>query len=80
MRIDLVKFNKKFITKKYISWLNNKQLMKYSEQRLKKHNYKSCKLYLQNAKKIKTYFLQSSKKFKENMLEIFISKLIKPIK
>lgn len=56
MRIDLVKFNKKFITKKYISWLNNKQLMKYSEQRLKKHNYKSCKLYLQNAKKNKDLF------------------------
>ena len=56
MKIKLVKFNKKFITKKYISWLNNKKLIKYSDQRLKKHTYESCKLYLQNTKRNKDLF------------------------
>lgn len=56
MKIKLVKFNKKFITTKYISWLNNKKLVKYSDQRLKKHTYESCKLYFQNAKRDKDLF------------------------
>ena len=56
MKIKLVKFSKRFISTKYISWLNNKKLMKFSDQRLKKHTFKSCKLYFQNTRKNKDLF------------------------
>lgn len=46
--IKLVKFNSKFINKKYIDWLNNKFLMRYSENRHFKHDIKSCKKYLES--------------------------------
>ena len=58
MKIKLVKFNKKFLTKRYISWLNDKKLMRFSEQRLKKHTLNSCKKYLEESKKKKIYFMQ----------------------
>mgnify|MGYP001209666659 CR=1 FL=1 len=54
--IKLVKFNKKFISKKYISWLNDKNLMKYSENRYKKHTKLSCKKYLNNFNKTHNKF------------------------
>jgi len=43
--INLVPFSKKFITNEYIGWLNNKELMKFSEQRHKEHTLKSCTDY-----------------------------------
>jgi len=48
--IKLVKFDYNFITKKYISWLNNKILMQYSERRHQKHSIRSCKKYLDSFK------------------------------
>lgn len=36
MSIKLVNFSKKFITKKYLSWMNDKYLTKYSRHRFKK--------------------------------------------
>ena len=49
--IKLNNFNKSYITDRYISWLNNKNLMQYSEQRHHKHTNKTCINYL---KKFKT--------------------------
>ena len=47
MAIKLVKFKKRFITKTMIGWLNDKNLMRYSEQRYFKHTKVSCiKFYL----------------------------------
>jgi RimJ/RimL family protein N-acetyltransferase len=46
--IRLIKFNKSYISKKYIQWLNDKNLMQYSDRRHKKHNKKSCIEYLKN--------------------------------
>ena len=45
MDVVLQHFDYSFITKEYISWLNNPELMKYSEQRHKKHTFESCKEY-----------------------------------
>jgi hypothetical protein len=51
INIKLVKFSKKFITKNYISWLNNKKINKFSGQRYFKHTYKSClRFYYDNIK------------------------------
>jgi len=49
MTIKLVKFKKNFITKTMIGWLNDKNLMRYSEQRFFKHTKASCiKFYYDN--------------------------------
>ena len=56
MKIKLVRFNNKFLTKRYISWLNDKKLMRFSEQRFKKHNLNSCKKFLELSKKNKDLF------------------------
>jgi len=45
-RLLIVPFTEKFITTRYVNWLNNKKLMRYSEQRHKKHTLDSCKQYL----------------------------------
>lgn len=54
--IKLIKFTKKFITKDYIGWLNDKMLMKYSENRHTSHDIKSCKKYLESFKNTNNKF------------------------
>jgi hypothetical protein len=57
MNIKLVKFKKKFITKTMIGWLNDKNLMRYSEQRYLKHTKVSCiKFYLDNLRNKNLYY------------------------
>lgn len=58
----LENFNSKLITKKYLFWLNNKQLMKYSDQRKTTHTKTSCLHYLKSFKKTNNYFLAVKKK------------------
>ena len=48
--IKLIKFTEKFITKDYLGWLNDKTLMKYSENKHTTHDIKSCKKYLESFK------------------------------
>jgi RimJ/RimL family protein N-acetyltransferase len=45
-KIILKKFDKEFITKNYLGWLNDKNLMRYSENRHKKHTWVSCEKYI----------------------------------
>ena len=54
--LEIRKFEKKYISKKYISWLNNKNLMKYSDQRFYKHDFKSAMNYLASMKKTNNFF------------------------
>ena len=57
MAIKLVKFKKRFITKTMIGWLNDKNLMRYSEQRYFKHTKVSCiKFYLDNLRNKNLYY------------------------
>ena len=57
MNIKLVKFKKNFITKTMIDWLNDKSLMRYSEQRFFKHSKVSCiKFYLDNLRNKNIYY------------------------
>ena len=57
MNIKLVKFKEIFITKTMIDWLNNKNLMRYSEQRFFKHSKVSCiKFYLDNLRNKNLYY------------------------
>ena len=57
MTIKLVEFKKNFITKTMIDWLNDKNLMRYSEQRFFKHTKDSCiKFYLDNLRNKNLYY------------------------
>ena len=57
MTIKLVKFKKNFITKTMIGWLNDKNLVRYSQQRFFKHTKVSCtKFYLDNLRNKNLYF------------------------
>ena len=44
-QVDLIDFKKRDINKIYLSWLNNKKLMKYSEQRFQVYDYNKALEY-----------------------------------
>lgn len=45
MRV-LVPFTPRHLTQKYVSWLNDGDLMRYSEQRHRKHTFDTCRRYI----------------------------------
>ena len=60
------KFKKSDINKTYISWLNDKSLMKFSENRHFRFTKKKCLLLYEENKKNKNFFflIQKNNKFK----------------
>ena len=56
-KVSLQSFLLTDITEAYISWLNNKVLLKYSNQRFVNHNYSSCLKYYRSFKKTDNLFL-----------------------
>ena len=44
-RIKLIPFGKEQLTEDYLSWLNDKETMRYSDQRFKNHSMESCREY-----------------------------------
>ena len=57
-QLKLKKFSKKDITKKYLSVLNDKKLLKYSDQRHINHNYKTSLKYLNSFEKSQNLFMK----------------------
>jgi len=49
-RITLKIFTKKYITNEYISWLNDAEVVKYSELRHVKQDYKTILAYIDSIK------------------------------
>ncbi len=49
-KLYLKPFEESFITPEYIGWLNNKEIMRYSKQRFRKHTSESCRIYFQSFK------------------------------
>jgi RimJ/RimL family protein N-acetyltransferase len=47
-RVDLIPFHEQCITDDYLSWLNDKNLLRYSKQRLREHDRESCFAYLKS--------------------------------
>ncbi len=71
-RVLLRSFTEEYITLEYVSWLNNPEVVKYSEQRHKKHSKQSCKEYYQSIQKNGHHFWailnnQTSKKHIGNL-------------
>ncbi len=44
-RLKIIPFSEKFLTAKYVGWLNDKETMKFSDQRFYTHSLKSCREY-----------------------------------
>ena len=44
-RLRIVVFSEQYLTEKYVSWLNDKETMKYSDQRFLQHTITTCKKY-----------------------------------
>lgn len=55
-RLLLVPFNEKHLQQKYVDWLNDRELMRYSEQRHKKHDIESCRAYMKSFEGTPNYF------------------------
>ena len=55
-RIRLVPFCEEFLSGDYVAWLNDKELMRYSEQRHREHTLASCRAYLESFRGTPNYF------------------------
>lgn len=55
-RLLISPFSERHLTEKYVGWLNDAQLMRYSEQRHKRHSLETCRAYLQSFTGTPHYF------------------------
>jgi len=55
-RLFITPFSEKHVTPMYLSWLNDAELMRFSEQRHKKHSISSCKTYLRSFDNTANFF------------------------
>ena len=55
-RLKITPFEGKHITIKYINWLNDTEVVRYSNQRFQKHTQESCEQYLASYKNSPNYF------------------------
>lgn len=56
-RLLIKPFSARYLTKRYISWLNDPKVILYSRHRHKRHSLASCRKYLASFKKSPNYFL-----------------------
>jgi len=50
-RLLLEPFSEKYLTQEYVDWLNNPAVVRYSEQRHRKHTIESCREYIESLKR-----------------------------
>jgi len=55
-RLIIEPFSENYLTKRYINWLNNPEIVKYSEQRHKRHTFKNCQQYMKSFNGTPHYF------------------------
>lgn len=55
-RLRLVPFSEKHLHERYVGWLNDAELMRYSEQRHKKHDLEECRGYMKSFEGTPNYF------------------------
>lgn len=55
-RLKLVPFSERHVTNRYVGWLNDPEVVRYSEQRHRRHTINSCRLYLQSHSGNPNYF------------------------
>jgi len=47
-RLEIVRFTAEHLTPRYVGWLNDPDVVRYSEQRFKTHTLESCRAYLES--------------------------------
>lgn len=47
-RLKIVSFTEEHLTARYVGWLNDPEVVRYSEQRFKTHTIESCRAYLES--------------------------------
>ncbi len=55
-RLKIETFSKKYLTERYVSWLNDPEIMRYSEQKHKVHTLESCREYWKSFEETPNYF------------------------
>lgn len=45
-RLSIVNFSERHITDRYLAWLNDQEVLRFSDQRHRRHDFPSCKEYL----------------------------------
>lgn len=55
-RIRLVPFSSDFLGERYVSWLNDPEVVRFSEQRFRVHTYESCREYMDSFEGTPNYF------------------------
>lgn len=55
-RLIIMPFSEKYLTKRYVGWLNDPVVVRFSDQRRRKHTLKSCREYMESFKKSPNYF------------------------
>jgi ribosomal-protein-alanine N-acetyltransferase len=55
-RLRLVPFSEEYLTQRYVSWLNDPEVVRYSEQRYRIHTLESCRAYWQSFEGTPNYF------------------------
>lgn len=55
-RLLITPFTDRHLTERYVAWLNNPHLMRYSEQRHRTHTFQSCRAYMESFDGTSNYF------------------------
>jgi [ribosomal protein S5]-alanine N-acetyltransferase len=55
-RLELRPFNDCFLSERYVGWLNDKQTVRYSEQRHRRHTLETCRTYAHSFANTPNYF------------------------
>lgn len=55
-RLVITPFSERHLTARYVAWLNDRDLMRYSEQRHKTHTLESCRAYWHSFTDTPNYF------------------------
>lgn len=55
--LELKPFDSSFLTSEYVSWLNDKEVVKFSEQRHKKHDFTTCETFMKSFTNSPNYFI-----------------------
>ena len=55
-RLIIRPFTEKYLTERYVGWLNDPVVVKFSDQRHKRHTLKSCRKYMESFNKSPNYF------------------------
>jgi RimJ/RimL family protein N-acetyltransferase len=55
-RLQIVPFNETFLTDRYVGWLNDPEVTRYSEQRHHRHTLDTCRSYWQSFQGAPSYF------------------------